>query len=219
MHCRCGQDAPDSEFSSYTEEEFHRAVERFKDTGRPEIFVILKKISASRRTDPGRQLQQVLDFRRELEKTRKIRYREYNGKKQFGDEVNRHLKAYARGELPQPDETARDIVVLPVESIDAIREAKEEATRERERAENATRQAEAANELAEAEKQRAEAAEAKREELELQLAERAAQAALDGHVEEARQTFAPVTESTTDLVILFLAYEFYFRIGDLDVAE
>ncbi|MGY8779474.1 MAG: tetratricopeptide repeat protein [Longimicrobiales bacterium] len=219
MYLRWGQEAPDSEFSSYTEEEFHRALERFKDTGRPEIFVILKKISASRMADPGPQLKQVLDFRRELEKTRTILYREYTGKAQFGDEVNRHLKAYAKGELPQPDETARDIVVLPVESVQAVREAKEEATRERERAEKATRQAEAANELAEAEKQRAEAEKARREELELQLAERAAQAALDGRVEEARQTFAQVTESTTDLVILFLAYEFYFRIGDLDVAE
>ncbi|MFT4557459.1 MAG: hypothetical protein ACI92S_002828, partial [Planctomycetaceae bacterium] len=69
MYLRWGQEAPDSEFSSYTEEEFHRALERFKGTGRPEIFVILKKISASRMADPGPQLQQVLDFRRELEMT------------------------------------------------------------------------------------------------------------------------------------------------------
>lgn len=219
MFLRWGQAAPDSDFSSYTEEEFHRALKRFKETGRPEIFVILKKISASRMADPGPQLQQVLDFRRELEKTRTILYREYTGKTQFGEEVDRHLKAYAKGELPQPDESTGDIIVLPVESVQAVREAKEEATRERERAENATRQAEAANELAEAAKQKAEALEAKREELELQLAERAAQAALDGHVEEARQTFAHVTESTTDLRILFLAYDFYERIGDLDVAE
>ncbi len=219
MHCRWGQDAPDSEFSSYTEEEFHRALERFKGTGRPEIFVILKMIPASRMADPGPQLRKVLEFRRELEKTRTILYREYTGKTQFGDEVNRHLKAYAKGKLPPPDGTARDIVVLPVESLQAVREAKEEATRERERAENATRQAEAANEKAEAAKQRAEALEAKREELELQLSERAAQAALDGHVEEARQTFAQVTESTTDLGILFLATQFYARTGDLDVAE
>lgn len=219
MHLRWGQDAPDSEFSSYTEEEFHRALKRFNGTGRPEIFVILKKISASRMADPGPKLQQVLDFRRELEKTKAILYREYSGRTQFGDEVNRHLKAYARGELPLPDETAREIVVLPAESVQAVREAKEEATRERERAENATRRAEAANELAEAQKQRAEALEAKREELELQLAERAAQAALDGHVEEARQTFSQLTESTTDLSILYLAYSFYRRIGDLDVAE
>lgn len=66
MHCRWGQDAPDSELSSYTEEEFHRALKRFKGTGRPEIFVILKKISASRMADPGPQLQQVLDFRKAL---------------------------------------------------------------------------------------------------------------------------------------------------------
>lgn len=219
MHCRWGQDAPDSEFSSYTEEEFHRALERFKGTGRPEIFVILKEIPTMMMADPGPQLQQVLDFRRELEKSRTILYREYTGKTQFGDEVNRHLKAYAKGELPQPDGTARDIVVLPVESLQAVREAKEEATRERERAETATREAEAANRQAEAEKQRAEALEAKREELELQLAESAAQAALDGRVEEARQMFAHVTESATDLRILFLAYDFYSRVGDLDVAE
>jgi tetratricopeptide (TPR) repeat protein len=219
MHCRWGQAAPDSEFSSYTEEEFHRALDRFKGTGRPEIFVFLKKIPPKMMADPGEQLQKVLDFRRELEKTRTILYREYTGKAQFGEEVERHLKAYAKGELPQPDEAALDFVVLPVESVQAVREAKEEATRERERAEAALRQAVATNKQVEAAQQRAEAAEARREEVELKLAEHAAQAALDGHIEDAQQTFARVTESTTDLEILSLASDFYRRIGDLDVAE
>ena len=44
MHRRWGQPAPDSEYSSYTEEEFHRALDRFKQTGSPTIFVFFKLI-------------------------------------------------------------------------------------------------------------------------------------------------------------------------------
>jgi hypothetical protein len=117
MHCKWGQDATDSKFSSYTEEEFHRALARFKETGQPEIFVILKKISPSRMSDPGPQLQKVLDFRRELEKTRTVLYREYTGKTQFGEEVGLHLRAYAKGELPQPDEADGNTTIWPVEFI------------------------------------------------------------------------------------------------------
>ena len=219
MHTRWGQDAPDSNYSSYTEEEFHLALKRFKRTGSPEIFVILKRIPPIMMADPGKQLQQVLDFRRELEKSRQVLYHEFDGPEEFSREIDRHLRAFAKGELPRADQIERDIVVLPVESIQAVRDAEEKAQRAQQRAKAALQQAEAANQQAEAEKQRAEALEAGREKLALQLAQHASQAALDGHVEEAKQSFARVTEATTNPNILFLAFSFYFRIGDLATAE
>jgi tetratricopeptide (TPR) repeat protein len=219
MHRRWGQDTPDSEhFSSYTEEEFHRALERWKKDQAPVIFVFFKHIDSSRMADPGLQLQKVLDFRKELEKTRTVLYRQFavpgprtrgevsdsKSAKEFGRLMQEHLQAYALDELPKSD-PQRDIVVLPVDSIRVLEEAQEKARKEAERAE--------------ALEQRAVAAEAREEEHALQLAKHAAQAALDGHVEEARQTFAKVTESTTNLEILFLAYDFFERTGDLDTAE
>ena len=53
----------------------------------------------------------------------------------------------------------------------------------------------------------------------LQLAEKAATAALDGRIEEAQQLFAKAQQATTNLRVLHLAYEFYHRTGDLAKAE
>jgi hypothetical protein len=45
MHRRWGQEVPDAKpYNSYTEEEFHRAMERWKETGSPEVFVFFKRI-------------------------------------------------------------------------------------------------------------------------------------------------------------------------------
>jgi hypothetical protein len=53
MHRRWGQEAPDAKpYSSYTEEEFHRAFERWKKKPRrgkeqsPEVFVFFKHIAS-----------------------------------------------------------------------------------------------------------------------------------------------------------------------------
>ncbi|MCG8346042.1 MAG: DUF4062 domain-containing protein, partial [Chlorobiales bacterium] len=48
MHRRWGQEAPDAEpYTSYSEEEFHRAHERWKKEGSPEIFVFFKRVDAA----------------------------------------------------------------------------------------------------------------------------------------------------------------------------
>jgi len=44
LNRRWGQPAPDAQpFTSYTEEEFHRAMDRWKKTGSPENFVCFKQ--------------------------------------------------------------------------------------------------------------------------------------------------------------------------------
>jgi len=50
----------------------------------------------------------------------------------------------------------------------------------------------------------------------LELAQNAAKAALEGKVEEARQGFAKALDGTTNLRALYLGYEFFHRIGELD---
>ena len=57
------------------------------------------------------------------------------------------------------------------------------------------------------------------ERIAIELAEQATQAGLDGRVEEARQAFAKATEGTTNFRVLYLAYKFYYRTGDLTTAE
>ncbi len=205
MHRRWGQEAPDGQpYSSYTEEEFHRAVDRWVRTGSPTIFVFFKEIDPGQMADPGKQLQLVLDFRRQLEEKRTLIYRPFADMDQFKEGVQRHLQAYVRGELPAAD-AALEKVVLPQHAIDELKKAHMEAAEALARAER--------------EHQLAEAAAARAEKFALEFAERAAKAALEGRVEEARQDFAKATEGTANLQVLYLAFEYYFRTRDLATAE
>ncbi len=205
MHRRWGQEVPDAKpYSSYTEEEFHRAYDRWKKDSppgqerSPEIFVFFKHIDAASMADAGPQLQKVLDFRKSLEETQQVLYKVFaEGKeaaslnlKTFVELLDRHLRAFAKGDLPKAD-APLDKVLLPLAVIEEVKKAKAEA----------------------------EAANARAERLALDFAEQAAKAALDGRIEEARQAFAKALDGTTNLNVLCLGFEFFNRIGDLDEAE
>ncbi|MEK6263075.1 MAG: tetratricopeptide repeat protein [Planctomycetota bacterium] len=205
MHRRWGQEAPDAKpYSSYTEEEFHRAIDRWDRTGSPTLFVFFKDIDPGQMADAGPQLQQVLAFRRQLESQRQLLYRSFADEAKFRDEVQRHLRAYVRGDLPRAD-APLDKVVLPQHVIEEVQKA----------------QAEVAEALAKAEHehQLAEAAVARAEKFALDYAERGAKAALEGRVEEARQDFAKATDGTMNLQVLSLAHQFYDHTGDLTTSE
>ncbi|MGD8454094.1 MAG: tetratricopeptide repeat protein [Phycisphaerae bacterium] len=204
MRRRWGQEAPDSQYSSYTEEEFHLALERWNRTKSPEIFVFFKHVDAESMGDPGPQLAKILRFRRELEQSRNVLYRFFEDEDDFRQEIDRHLRAYAKGKLPKAD-ADRDKIILPIEYRKRVEQAEAEARKEAKRAEKA--------------RQHAEAQAARAEELALTTARQAAQAALDGHAEEARQAFARALQGTSNLTILSLALEFYNRTGDLAQAE
>ena len=154
--------------------------------------------------DPGKQLQQVLDFRRQLESQRQLIYRPFADVDGFKDVLQRHLKAYVKGELPKAD-VALEKVILPQHAIEEVqkeRAEKEQALAKAEREHNA-----------------AEAAIARAEAFALEFAERASKAALEGRVEEAWQDFAKASDGTTNLRVLYLAFQFYHRKGDLATAE
>jgi tetratricopeptide (TPR) repeat protein len=204
MHRRWGQPAPDSEFSSYTEEEFQRALAGFNEKRKPEIFVFLKTIEAAQMGDPGEQLKKVLAFRKQLEDSNTVLYRNFDDQDQFAGEVDRHLRSYALNELPKPADM-RKALVLPIEYVEKVSEAEA-------RAKSAEQKASENNEKAEAAAARADA-------VALGLAKRAAASALEGKIEEARQDFALSIAGTTNLRVLYLAFEFYNRIGELTEAE
>jgi tetratricopeptide (TPR) repeat protein len=205
MHRHWGQEAPDAKpYSSYTEEEFHRALERWRKDGVPEIFVFFKRVDAAQEADAGPQLEKVLAFRRQLEETRQVMYRYIDDSEQsFIDEVDRHLRAYVRGELSSVDNT-RDIVVLPLLALEEVNKAKEEAARQAQLAKEARKEAEAAR--------------LQIESLQLQAAEEAASLAKEGRVEFARQKFVTLVSKTSNISILYLGYEFFYRTGDLNAS-
>ena len=210
MHRRWGQAAPDAQpYSSYTEEEFHRAFARWQQKRRgkpqaPEIFVFFKHIDSASMADAGPQLQKVLDFRKSLEESRQVLSHGFANEAEFKAEVDRHLRAFAKGELP-PANAPRDKVLLPLAVLAEVQKEKAEKEQALARAER--------------EHQVAEAAIARAEKLALEFAERASKAAREGRVEEARQDFAKATDGTANMQVLHLAAQFYKRTGDLATAE
>ncbi|MCW2480623.1 tetratricopeptide repeat protein [Candidatus Symbiopectobacterium sp. NZEC135] len=204
MNRRWGQPAPDAQpFSSYTEEEFHRALERWKKEEKPEIFVFFKRVDPESEADAGPQLKKVMEFRKQLEETRQVLYHYFDDEKSFVSEVDRHLRAFAKDELPKSDKQ-RDMNVLPLSALNEVEKAKNLAITKMKEAEDAR--------------------DAKREALlkveamQLQMAEDAAQLSLEGRIEYARQKFAQLVVETMNLRVLLLGYEFYKRTGDLDSA-
>ena len=204
LHRRWGQASPDSAYGSYTEEEFYRALERWKTNGAPAIFVLFKNVDAASQADPGRELRKVLAFRRKLEESRSVLYRMFEDEDDFEAELDKHIRAYVRGGLPK-SQPGCDLILLSPDAVHRIQEAEKEARRQRKLAETANK--------------RADAEAARSREYALMAAMQAARAALQGRVEEARECFAKVAADTTDLHILYVASQFYFRISDYSQAD
>ncbi len=205
MWKRWGQEASDSKYDSYTEEEFHRALNRFKQTGSPRIFIFFKNIDPSYLEDVGPQLEKVLRFKRQLEKTSTVIYRTFDQGDDFAADLARHLKAYAKGDnkdLQLPEKTP---VILPQSYIEELEAAKKEAKRKEKEAQKAHDKEAAALEKLEARQ--------------LRDAEKAAKYALEGMVEHAQQEFAELLSETVHPRVLYLCYEFFQRVGELDAAQ
>jgi hypothetical protein len=123
LHRRWGQAAPDSKYSSYTEEEFERAHKRWEKTKSPEIIVFFKNVDEFSFADPGPQLEKVLTFRKKLEEGRRTLFRRFNSELDFAKEIDLHLRAFGRGEWKKLDQEAV-VVDLPRENIDALNKLK-----------------------------------------------------------------------------------------------
>jgi tetratricopeptide (TPR) repeat protein len=230
MWRRWGQPAPDAApLTSYTEEEFYRALARYEKDGKPTIFVFFKHIDPGQMADPGPELAKVLAFRRKLEETRRVLYRGFPDERAFRLEIDTHLTAFADGKCEIVDGD-RALPIIP-DTIQAelekhrdaaqrglaeLEQLRGEAERAKQEAEQARAEAKGAIEKADASARAAEAGSAARL---LMLAQDAAKAALEGRIEEARQGFAMALDGTTNTKVLFLGFQFYRRIGELDEAE
>jgi tetratricopeptide (TPR) repeat protein len=204
MHRRWGQDAPDAGvFLSYTEEEFHLAQGLKSEGGKPEIFILFKRVAAEFEANPDPQLQKVMEFKHQLEESRKALYRYFDDEESFRTELNKHLRAYAKGEIPKS--IKQEQVILPLSILSKINTANELV------AEKAK--------LAEIAKDYAEKSKMQIEQLQLQLAKDAAKLSMDGQVEYAREKFSKLIIESSDTIILDLAYSFYMRISDLKTSE
>jgi len=204
LYRRWGQDSPDAfPYSSYTEEEFYRALDRWERTSAPEIFVFFKRVDAESEADPGPQLRKVMDFRKHLEKTHQVLYKYFDSPQSFIDLVDWHLRAFAKDELPKPD-NRRDVVVLPMSVLQEVEKAKEIALQKTEEAKKA--------------KDAAEQALHQLESMQLEIADDAAKFSKEGKIEFAREKLTKLVTETTNLHILNLGFEFFYRTGDLDSA-
>jgi tetratricopeptide (TPR) repeat protein len=233
MWRRWGQKAADitPPASSYTEEEYHRAFSRFQKQRRPCIYVFFKNVESGQMADPGTQLKKVLAFRKKLEKSGKVLYRTFEDDKAFKAEIDEHLKRYAEdgcvADAPAPDRMSRIGRPSDDDELEKYRENLKREIKQLERlhakARRTTQGAQRARARAKSKPVRAAAdsrlAGATAAQESLVLAENAAKAALDGRIEEARQGFAKALDGTTNTDVLYLAFEFFKRIGELAEAE
>lgn len=99
---RWGQPTRDSiASSSYTEEEFSRALRNFSATGKPQIFCLFKNVDIESMADPGPQLKKVLEFRRRIELSDSILYKSFNSTEEFIHLVKSHITAYCNKSTPE----------------------------------------------------------------------------------------------------------------------
>jgi hypothetical protein len=220
LHRRWGQDAPDSKFSSYTEEEFQLAFRLWKKRKTPEVLVFFKTVDSASVADPGVQLKEVLHFRKKLEQGHATLIRSFNTDVDFGKEIDRHLRAFARGEYKDLGDDS-PAIAFPKAEVTVLNKARREGAKRVEREE---KQRSSAKRESYGKGKRASAAKAdlrlvKAHQTDVTLARAAVDAARGGRIQDARILFAKATEDTTELSVLSVAAEFFRQIGDLDNAS
>jgi hypothetical protein len=110
MWRRWGQETADAApATSYTEEEFQRAIARLADSGSPEIFCFFKDVEPDLMADPGEQLKKVLRLRESLETSRQVLYGTFPDVAAFAEQLREHLRAYAEGRLASTQRGPRPV--------------------------------------------------------------------------------------------------------------
>jgi hypothetical protein len=219
LHRRWGQEAPDSDYSSYTEEEFQLAFDRWKKTKAPEVLVFFKTVDSASVADPGPELKKVLAFRKKLEQEKVTLIRNFSSDADFANEVDRHLRAFARGEWQQLDAGTAP-VEFPKKSISALQKGsrRNPSSITRGKTQSSIQKHAGASPKKLEIAAKADLTLVKAQDTELTLARAAVDAALAGRIQDATILFAKATENTTDLTILAVAAEFFRQIGDVENA-
>jgi hypothetical protein len=214
LHRRWGQAAPDSRYSSYTEEEFQLACKRWEKTKSPEVVVFFKTVDAASLADPGPELKKVMAFRKKLAGGRRTMFRRFSSEVEFAKEVDLHLRAFSKGEWREHDQEAVAIN-LPRQKIDALNKSSKHIAR---RSKSVARPIRASKGTAAGQKSKERLTPdltlVEAERTALALARAAVEAASKQNIEDAMVLFAKASEGTTNLSVLSLAAEFFRQMAD-----
>lgn len=108
---RWGSPTGRDDVTSGTHEEFMLANELLNDSSAPmrEIVVFFRGVDAALLSDPGPQLQKVLDFKRQIEEEKRLLFETFDSPESFGEKLKRHLASWTRlhesaGKEPFPAE-------------------------------------------------------------------------------------------------------------------
>lgn len=84
--------------SSGTHEEFALANDLLIDESAPmkEVVVFFRGVDATLLSDPGPQLQRVLDFKRQIEEEKKLLFETFDSPESFAEKLKRHLASWTR---------------------------------------------------------------------------------------------------------------------------
>ena len=104
---------PDStgDYTSGTEEEYKFASELLANGEAPmkDIVVLFKGVEDRQLSDPGAQLQQVLDFKRNLEESKTLLFGTFDGLEEFERHLLKHLLAWLRSDDSKNARSAPDV--------------------------------------------------------------------------------------------------------------
>ena len=120
---RWGQNT--GEYSSGFEEEFIRARDRRRKTGKPEIWLFFKKIDEERIEDPGEQLKKVLDFKEEQIKLKELLFKEFGVSNKWDELIYDYLFDYVLKQSASESQIEIQEQSVILDSSKGVKEKKE----------------------------------------------------------------------------------------------
>lgn len=107
LHDRWGSPTSESsQYSSGTQEEYSIARELVSKGTMLDLLMFFKAVEPGKLSDPGPQLQQVLDFKRQIEAAKELFFHTYSEISEFEKAIRRNLSGWARNHLKHRDPPA-----------------------------------------------------------------------------------------------------------------
>jgi len=95
--------SPTGRYSSGFEEEFKRALRRYRKTGTPQIWLSFRAIDSDRIKDPGDQLKRVLAFHQDQIRSRDVLFKQHADKDEWSTNLYKWLLSYILDRPSSPD--------------------------------------------------------------------------------------------------------------------
>jgi Domain of unknown function (DUF4062) len=203
LHARWGRKDDNSSYSSYTEEEYETAMSLWRKTGSPKVLIFFKSVPSAQLADPGDQLKPVVAFKKKLQEAGDVLYRSFDNEQQFGEEIDKHLCAYAEDGMMQLAKSPPAVVFSP-----SVGEGIEQSP--------APGRPSGPPSTAPAPPAAAAPAVQRPAHADVDMAREAMEAARQGRVEDARVRFAQAVQVTSEPAVLKAAADFYEQVGEYD---